>query len=57
MPWAELNQSNENLMFDWPTVLMRLPKADPRAVEALLLRRWRTVAPKRLVREFDAAKG
>ncbi|WP_343712769.1 MmcQ/YjbR family DNA-binding protein [Inquilinus sp.] len=42
---------------DWPTVLMRLPKADPRAVEALLLRRWREVAPKRLVQAFDAAKG
>jgi hypothetical protein len=26
---------------DWPTVLMHLAKADPRAVEALLLRRWR----------------
>jgi hypothetical protein len=42
---------------DWPIVLMRLPKSDPRAVEALLLRRWREVAPKRLVKEFDAAKG
>lgn len=42
---------------DWPTVLMHLAKADPRAVEALLLRRWRAVAPKRLVKEFDAAKG
>lgn len=42
---------------DWPIVLMHLAKADPRAVEALLLRRWRTVAPKRLVKEFDAAKG
>ncbi|MGK9167102.1 hypothetical protein KXR53_12435 [Inquilinus limosus] len=42
---------------DSPIVLMRLPRADPRAVEALLLRRWRAVAPKRLVREFEAAKG
>ncbi|MGK9231653.1 hypothetical protein KXS07_08480 [Inquilinus limosus] len=42
---------------DSPIVLMRLPQADPRAVEALLLRRWRAVTPKRLVREFDAAKG
>ncbi|MDR6293077.1 hypothetical protein E9232_005622 [Inquilinus ginsengisoli] len=42
---------------DWPMVLMRLPKADPGAVEALLLRRWRAVAPKRLVKDFDAAKG
>ncbi|HEY9345872.1 MAG TPA: MmcQ/YjbR family DNA-binding protein [Inquilinus sp.] len=43
---------------DWPIVLMRLPKANTDAVEALLLlRRWREVAPKRLVKEFDAAKG
>ncbi|OWJ63851.1 MmcQ/YjbR family DNA-binding protein [Inquilinus limosus] len=42
---------------DWPIVLMHLAKADPRAVEALLLRRWRAVAPKRLVKDFDAAKG
>ncbi|WP_026870671.1 MmcQ/YjbR family DNA-binding protein [Inquilinus limosus] len=42
---------------DLPIVLMRLPQADPRAVEALLLRRWRAVAPKRLVQEFEAAKG
>lgn len=42
---------------DWPTVLMRLPQADRRAIEALLLRRWRAVAPKRLVQAFDAAKG
>ncbi|WP_395675296.1 MmcQ/YjbR family DNA-binding protein [Inquilinus sp.] len=42
---------------DWPIVLMHLAKADPRAVEALLLRRWRAVAPKRLVKAFDAAKG
>ena len=42
---------------DWPIVLMHLAKADPRAVEALLLRRWRAVAPKRLVKAFDVAKG
>jgi hypothetical protein len=41
---------------DWPMVLMHLAKADPRAVEALLLRRWRAVAPKRLVQDLDAAK-
>src|SRR5687767_1622176 len=42
---------------DWPIVLVRLPKANANAVEAFLLRRWREVAPKRLVKEFDAAKG
>lgn len=41
---------------DWPIVLMHLAKANADAVEALLLRRWRAVAPKRLVKEFDAAK-
>jgi hypothetical protein len=42
---------------DWPMVLMHLSKADRRTVEALLLRRWREVAPKRLVQAFDAATG
>lgn len=42
---------------DWPIVLMHLAKADPGPVGVLLLRRWREVAPKRLVKEFDAAKG
>ncbi|WP_225765797.1 MmcQ/YjbR family DNA-binding protein [Inquilinus sp. Marseille-Q2685] len=41
---------------DWPIVLMRLPKAGADAVEALLLRRWREAAPKRLVKDFDAAR-
>jgi len=40
-----------------PIVLMHLAKADTRAVGSLLLRRWRAVAPKRLVKEFDTAKG
>ncbi|MGF6231233.1 hypothetical protein QFZ27_005188 [Inquilinus ginsengisoli] len=42
-----------------PIVLVHLAEADSRAraVEALLLRRWRTVAPKRVVKEFDLAKG
>lgn len=41
----------------WPIVLVRLPQANPNVVEAYLLRRWREVAPKRLVTELDAAKG
>lgn len=40
---------------DWPSVLMRLPASDPGAVASLLLRRWRSIAPKRLVQAFDAA--
>ena len=38
---------------DWPTVLVRLSAAAPDIVESLLRRRWRAVAPKRLVREWD----
>ena len=38
---------------DWPTVLARLSQADPAAIAALLLRRWREVAPKTLVKAFD----
>ncbi|HEY9347817.1 MAG TPA: MmcQ/YjbR family DNA-binding protein [Inquilinus sp.] len=41
----------------WPIVLVRLPQANANVVEAFLLRRWREVAPKRLVKEFDAGKG
>jgi hypothetical protein len=35
-------------------VLMRLSKADPRQVEAVLRRRWFEVAPKKLHASFDA---
>lgn len=35
-------------------VLMRLSKADPRLVEAVLRRRWFDVAPKKLHAAFDA---
>jgi hypothetical protein len=41
----------------YDTVLARLSKADPRAIMRLLLRRWREVAPKKLVKAFDAAPG
>jgi hypothetical protein len=37
----------------WPTVLMRLSKAHPDQVKALLLRSWKASAPKRLVKEFE----
>jgi hypothetical protein len=38
---------------DWPTILVRLSNAHPDTVRSLLLRHWRTVAPKKLVREFE----
>lgn len=37
----------------WPMVLMRLSKAHPDQVKALLLRSWKATAPKRLVKEFE----
>jgi hypothetical protein len=37
----------------WPMVLVRLSKAHPRKVEALLFRSWKTTAPKRLVKAFE----
>jgi len=38
----------------WPSVLIRLPVADPKAVEAFLFRRWRELAPAKLVQAFEA---
>lgn len=37
----------------WPMVLLRLSKARPDQVKALLLRSWRATAPKSLVKQFD----
>jgi hypothetical protein len=39
---------------DYPTVLIRLSKAKRATVEPLLRRRWRELASKAAVREFDA---
>jgi hypothetical protein len=39
---------------DYPAVLVRLSAADPNTVRSLLFRHWRTIAPKRLVRAWDA---
>ena len=39
---------------DYPIVLVRLSKAKRATVEPLLRRRWRTLASKAVVREFDA---
>jgi hypothetical protein len=41
---------------DYPTVLIRLSKAKPAAVEPLLRRRWRTLASKKAVREFEPSQ-
>jgi hypothetical protein len=35
---------------DWPYVLVRLSRATPVAIEGLLRRRWRAVAPKSLLK-------
>ena len=41
---------------DYPTVLIRLSKAERAAIEPLLRRHWRTLASKAAVREFDMDK-
>ena len=38
---------------DYPTVLIRLSKTKPAVVEPLLRRRWRALASKKAVGEFD----
>lgn len=37
----------------WPMVLMRLSKAHPDQVKALLLRSWKATAPRKLVKAFE----
>jgi len=39
---------------NFPTVLMRLSAADSASVEAMLRRRWRELAPKRIRLELEA---
>ncbi len=39
---------------DWPTVLVRLPRARRQTVEGLLLRRWRTLASKKALKAFES---
>jgi hypothetical protein len=41
---------------DYPAVLARLPEIHPGSLAAFLERRWRKVAPKRLVKAYDAAR-
>ena len=41
---------------DYPSVLARIATLHPGSLKAFLDRRWRKIAPKKLVREWDAAK-
>ena len=40
---------------DYPSVLARLETLDPGSLHGFLERRWRKVAPKKLVKTYDAA--
>jgi len=59
---AELLESNPEAYFvtphyrNWPAVIVRLTTADQRELRELLGESWRFVAPKRLVREWDAKR-
>lgn len=56
-----LLQGNPGLFFStphydgWPYVLVRLEAVDPVELAELVEDAWRTQAPKRLVKEYDAA--
>jgi hypothetical protein len=39
---------------DYPTVLIRLSKAKRATIEPLLRRRWRALASKKVLRDYDA---
>jgi hypothetical protein len=41
----------------YPTVLIRIAKVDPEQFRRMIVRRWREVAPKALVKAFDAQNG
>ena len=40
---------------DWPGLLVRLSAISPRELKTMLERRWREIAPKKLLREVDGA--
>jgi hypothetical protein len=42
---------------DYPSVLARIESLHPGSLHNFLDRRWRKIAPKKLIKEFDAAKG
>ncbi len=41
---------------DYPSVLARIESLHPGSFRNFLERKWRMIAPKKLVKEFDAAK-
>ena len=41
---------------DYPSVLARMASLDPGSFRNFLERRWRKIAPKKLLREWEAAK-
>jgi hypothetical protein len=41
---------------NYPTVLARIGSIDPGSLRGFLERRWRAVAPKKLVRQWDAER-
>lgn len=41
---------------DYPSVLARIETLHPGSFRAFLERKWRQIAPKKLIKEFDAAK-
>ncbi len=40
---------------DYPSVLVRIARVDAAMLKKMLERRWRKVAPKKLIKEIDAA--
>ena len=38
---------------DWPVILVRIAKITPKELRIMLERRWREIAPKKLLRETD----
>ena len=40
---------------DYPSVLVRMERVDAATVRAMLERRWRAIAPKKLLKELDSA--
>ena len=41
---------------DYPSVLARLETLDPRSLRGFLERRWRKIAPKKMVKAYDETK-
>ncbi len=41
---------------NFPAILVRLAKVDPEELEELLIEGWRCLAPKALVKQFDAER-